>query len=96
MAKATKLLRKDEISARYWEAVRQCLVTFHRYSEPDARKEVRRYEKAVRTSMKNPDLVYHEEPFYLACNLSGEQLELSEHRDAYESILAYAGFTPDD
>ena len=79
---------KEFHEAKYWEIVRQCLVEFHHYNYPKASTEVASFKDDVSSTMKNPYLVFHEEPFYLACNLSSKQLPLSEYRDKYESVLA--------
>jgi hypothetical protein len=37
--------------------------------------------------MKDPQLIYHEEPFYLACDIADIDLELGPVRDEYDSLL---------
>jgi hypothetical protein len=84
----TKFDTKEFLESPYWEAVKLCLMEFHGYDESRASDEVLSYEHDIAKTMKNPFLVFHEEPFHLACNLSNHQLELSEFREEYDSLLA--------
>jgi hypothetical protein len=33
------------------------------------------------------DMIYHAEPWYIACNLMGNELALNQHHSAYETVL---------
>ena len=39
------------------------------------------------------DIVYHEEPFYLACDLMNHHLELEDYQDKYTSITERRGWS---
>ncbi|MSQ09537.1 MAG: hypothetical protein EXR52_00810 [Dehalococcoidia bacterium] len=78
----------------YWEAVRQCLVRFHGMSSKAARDVVSRYRlrlresgPPMRTLRADEDIVCHEEPFYLACDLAGSVLDETRYWSAYEELL---------
>jgi hypothetical protein len=80
----------------FWAIVTDCLQEFHHFERDEAVLRVAGY----RESIENPpleqlppagydaDLIFHEEPFYLASDLAGEELELSEYRNDYERIVA--------
>lgn len=38
------------------------------------------------------DIVYHEEPFYLACDLMDRQLKIEDHQEKYNAILERHGW----
>jgi hypothetical protein len=44
--------------------------------------------------MTNPDLIYEEDPFYLACDISDDDLPVMEYREDYAAILREAGLDP--
>jgi len=37
------------------------------------------------------DMIYHAEPWQIACNLAGKDLEVAEHRQAYQALLVRNG-----
>jgi hypothetical protein len=73
----------------FWQVVRACLIQFHRFSKAKASEKV----LALRKETESPppglrgDLIYHEEPFYVACDIAKEQLDISEYRYKYDAIL---------
>jgi hypothetical protein len=89
------------LAAEFWAAVEDCLVSFHRFSRNDAAGKVtevwRRLanlESATSSAetaqgIQNPfqDMIYHAEPWYLACNLANQEKDLSQYRIQYEQIL---------
>jgi hypothetical protein len=80
---------KDE----FWTVVEECLQEFHHISAADAVQRSR----DLRRRLKSPppglpvglanELIYHDEPFDVACDLGGRRLDLSQHRTQYETIL---------
>jgi hypothetical protein len=89
-----------ESKRAYWGVVEDCLVRFFNFTKPAAHGTVNRY----RRDLENPppgimgDLIYREEPFYIACSLASvhdvetrEQI-LSEHDPEYRSILLARGW----
>jgi hypothetical protein len=40
--------------------------------------------------MRDPKLIYHEEPFQLACDIVDLDLPLEKYRDEYEEVLKLA------
>src|SRR4051812_8356997 len=84
----------------YWEVVEDCLVEFHQKPRPAAVAVA----VATRRRLESPpagldgDLVYHDEPFYTACEIAGLQDEreqdvlLKTNRMKYQSILSIHGW----
>ncbi len=73
----------------FWEVVEDCLVEIHGLSKPDAHKR----SMDLRTRIESPptgmssDIFYHDEPFDVACDIVGRQLDLSQYRPQYDPIL---------
>ncbi|HEY0021374.1 MAG TPA: hypothetical protein VGB24_00630 [Longimicrobium sp.] len=86
----------EPLKHAFWAIVTDCLQAFHNFERDEAVLRVAGY----RESIENPpleqlppagydaDLIFHEEPFYLASDLAGEELELAEYRNEYERIVA--------
>jgi len=74
----------------FWAVVEECLVEFHRFSVADARRK----SKEVRAKLEAPpeglsgEMVYHSEPFTVACNIAKANLSISKHRRKYDAISA--------
>jgi hypothetical protein len=73
----------------FWGAVVDCLEQFHGKPGPDAQA----LASALRARIEWPppgidgDLIYHAEPFDVACNLAQVELDPDTYRPAYELIL---------
>jgi len=73
----------------FWGAVVDCLEQFHGRTKVEARA----LAKDLRARIERPspgidgDLIYHAEPFDVACNLNQRQLDLDSYRLPYELIL---------
>lgn len=87
-----------DILFRFWDAVADCLVEFHGLDDAAAYKKTKEHRRRLR-ELDRPDemvmpscIVYHEEPFYVACNLMGRQLSLEEHSEQYDKILIRHGW----
>ncbi len=73
----------------FWGAVVDCLEQFHGKSKPDAEalaSDLRRRIEHPPPGIDN-DLIYHAEPFDVACKLAGVELDADSHRRTYERIL---------
>jgi len=82
------------IASNFWAAVEDCLVTFHHCERKAAAEKVtalrRRLPKdssAECEELSIEDMIYHSEPWYIACNLAQKELSISQYQVAYESIL---------
>lgn len=85
----------EPLKHAFWATVTDCLEAFHGFGRDEALLTVARY----RESVENPpldqlppagydaDLIFHEEPFYLASDLAGRELDLARNREAYERIV---------
>ena len=96
-----KRMVEPKLAAEFWAAVEDCLVQFHCLSRPDAAQKVtglwRRLANLTPASnikvggqqiqQTFDDMIYHAEPWYLACNLADQQVPLEPNRTAYEQIL---------
>jgi hypothetical protein len=85
----------------FWAVVEDCLVNFHDFSRNEAALKVtslwRRLAdinpvRSLDTEYKESsqtfdDMIYHSEPWYVACNLAEKDISLAQHRDAYDQIL---------
>jgi len=72
---------------RFWSVVQWSLQEFHNYAPRVAGATVRDYEKKIRLSMHDPTLVYHDEPFYVANALAGQEITLSDNREKYADLM---------
>jgi hypothetical protein len=92
--KANTMNRTDDFhlaEQRCWLAVALCLERFHGYDLSVAWDTVRDVQNSrAKELQSDPDLLYHEEPFYLACDISGKEFPLPKYRAEYEKVLAEA------
>jgi hypothetical protein len=80
--------RENRAEDPYWEAVERCLIEFHKLEPRLARKRLADFRTAIaHEKLNNPEIVFHNEPFYLACDLTGTHLEISDNQDRYAKIL---------
>jgi len=97
-SKRTMTMR--QLAPAFWAAVEDCLVEFHRFSRSMAAEKVIDFrqrlenisipstgERRGETGPALADMIYHAEPWYLACNLAGEEIALAPNRTAYDEIL---------
>lgn len=81
----------SSIASAFWEAVLGCLVTFHAYSPGDARMALDRMQSRVNKA-PDPDLILHDEPFYVAADIAKSKIRLEgEFAKTYSRILRDAG-----
>jgi hypothetical protein len=79
----------ESLKNAFWAAVAECLAEFHGRKLTEAKLAV----FDLRARVENPpeeidsDLVYHSEPFYVACDLAGEVLDIGLYAKEYDEIL---------
>jgi hypothetical protein len=83
------MIPHDEAEA-FWAVTVDCLVEFHRLApeEADARVASLR-ERLARSGART--MVYHAEPFDVACDLAGVELDRTPVEMEYERMLAGSG-----
>jgi hypothetical protein len=85
---------------RFWLVVEDCLIQFH---QVDVLGAIQRARSARQTAESTPadivgDLIYHAEPFYIACDIAGiddipeQERLLVKYQSPYESILKKHGW----
>ena len=73
----------------FWSVVADSLKEFHGKAADESARLVR----SLRSRMEQPppgidgDLIFHAEPFDVACDLAQSRLEIRDHREAYDSLL---------
>ena len=75
----------------FWQLVTACLMGFHGFSESEADREsldLRRRIESPPVGLSS-DIFYHEEPFFVACDLAERDLDLSEYRHQFDAISDY-------
>jgi hypothetical protein len=81
----------------FWQTVEDCLVAFHHVPREAACGEVRALLARRRFDQTGPessmDMIYHEEPFYIACNLVESDLKLDAVWPTYRTIVAKNGLS---
>jgi hypothetical protein len=84
----------------FWQAVEDCLVEFHAKKRPNALQktaELRREFEAPPPGIDG-DLIYHSEPFYVACEIAGmldprkQEKLLESNQIKYDSLLKSDGW----
>ncbi|HLL85147.1 MAG TPA: hypothetical protein VK420_20930 [Longimicrobium sp.] len=82
------MIPRDEAEA-YWEVTRDCLIQFHGLAPEEARVRVAGLrERLARTGMPiAEEMIYHDEPFYVACDLAGTELDPFMFDEEYQRLL---------
>lgn len=80
----------EQLKNAWWEAVIDSMEAFH--GVPRSEAKVRAFDlrsdiEALPDPSFEPDIIYHDEPFYVASRLAGRELDVGEHRPAYRRIL---------
>ena len=90
------MLTKSDKST-FWKTVELCLVAFHKFSPNQAKVKVRGFRHEIESDDKPTDIgmIYHEEPFILACDIAGEQLDIGKYQKKYQALLhqTHSGIT---
>ena len=78
----------------FWHSIIECLVQFHNYPIQNALEQVYEYylKLRLRLTKKDFELVYHEEPFSVACEIAQKNIDITNHLENYEQILMEAGW----
>ncbi|HEX8670966.1 MAG TPA: hypothetical protein VF710_03720 [Longimicrobium sp.] len=73
----------------FWLATIDCLVRYHGLTHEEARSGVATFRHRIAQSpLPNPDeMVYHDEPFNVACDIAGSELDRFAIIDEYERLL---------
>lgn len=80
---------KTESKDIFWNVVKECLMAFHEFPECKAEEKTlelrqRLEEHPVGMSI---DIVYHSEPYNIACNIAGQEKDILEDHEKYQKIL---------
>jgi hypothetical protein len=73
----------------FWAVVEECLTAIHGLAKPEAHRrslDLRTRIESAPSGMSS-DIFYHAEPFDVACDIAGKQLDLSQYRGQYDPIL---------
>jgi hypothetical protein len=88
-----------EVAPRFWAAVEDCLVTFHQLKRCEAAEKVtglwRRLPTTVDKSTPFAEMIYHAEPWQIACNLADEELPIADYQVKYQELLKQNGLISD-
>jgi hypothetical protein len=81
--------RANAAQERYWRIIHDCLTALHHWNPAEADNAIARLRErlAVREDADFPTMIYHAEPFEVACDIAAQQLDYAAHREAYEAIL---------
>src|SRR5215216_5172674 len=78
-----------ETQESFWAAVRECLVRFHQLPDLTAVRKVAEFRSRLDEAPPGVplDMVYHAEPFDVACDLAGNQLDRGDVEAEYRELL---------
>lgn len=90
-----------KFAAQFWAAVVDCLVEFHRLSPDAAQQKVADLKERLaslaapatvgndgrESQLSYEDMIYHAEPWDIACNLANNPIRVGPHSTAYDRIL---------
>lgn len=83
------VFNENSLKKKYWVQVKKCLIQFHSLSTKEARNHIKEYQKQFPIHSNDPsiDLIYHFEPFRLACKITGNRLSVKDFVEEYSNIL---------
>jgi len=83
---------ETSLRLEYWTHVKACLVRFHGVAESKAAKIITDYQSRFPITSEDPavELIYHFEPFRLACKLTGRKLSARDFAQEYRELLEEA------
>ena len=93
-------MMNEEMRFLFWDVVSECLMEFHGLNQAEAYENSAKLRGRLR-KLSRPDdmlypsdMVYHEEPFYIACSLMERRLKLgdAEYSERYQAILNRHGW----
>jgi hypothetical protein len=77
----------NDAKDQFWSVVEACLVEFHHKPRARARSQVYQFRKKVEDlPTKEAELLYHSEPFDVACRLANHPLEVGNYLTRYLQI----------
>ncbi len=77
----------DNPEKEFWIVVEQCLHAFHAMKPVAIRTKTKTLRDTIeRMTSSECELFYHSEPFDVACELAGNQLNIDEYLDRYIHI----------
>jgi hypothetical protein len=76
----------------FWAAVEDCLATFHAMQRTEAAEKVTSLWQHPAFALNGvnrdyEDMIYHAEPWQIACNLACNDLNVTGHQAAYQALL---------
>jgi hypothetical protein len=73
----------------FWQVVADCLVEFHSLDPTSAQAQSDALRQGIAQSPPGicGDIIYHDEPFDVACDIAGKKLDLARYRGRYDLIL---------
>ena len=81
------------LAASFWKAVEDCLVEFHHYERERASAEVFNLRLrmprgiGIGEELSFEDMIYHSEPWWIACDLANAEIEVGSNQSAYTQVL---------
>jgi hypothetical protein len=88
----------DEIEG-FWEVTRDCLIRFHGLGPADASARVAKLRADLdAVELPGDPMIYHDEPFNVACNLARRELDrfVPEVAEEYDRMLDRAFLGADE
>jgi hypothetical protein len=86
------------LKSSFWITIEDCLISFHNHSQQSAAELVDGYRRRLLHSANTigqdqwmEDLIYHSEPWQLACDLANNNLDRDYYRAEYTQILTRNG-----
>jgi len=78
-----------EAHESFWAAVRECLIEFHGSAGLDAVRDVAEFRSRLEQAPPGVslDMIYHAEPFDVACDIANQQLDRQRFGDEYLALL---------
>jgi hypothetical protein len=84
----------EPLKNAFWAIVADCLHLFHGMSRVEAEASVGSNRGRLEQSLPfacqptawESELFYHGEPFYVACDIAGRELEIGPFHDRYEAM----------
>jgi hypothetical protein len=76
----------------FWSVVEDCLALFHGWPRGEAKQAADLARRRVESLGSSGEIVYHSEPFSLACDIAGKQPNIGDHEEAYERVLKERGW----
>ena len=79
----------------FWDIVVECLVRVHRLDALSARRDADSHRSRIESPPPgiSGELIYNDEPFYVACDIAGypdsnsKNRKMAEYRNIYETIV---------